>query len=68
MKHNFFRLRSHFSLVIKTEKCYVSQILYEMYKHDCNCLYLVIPHPLLNEINGVKLTFKKENVDPEEYG
>ena len=45
------------------ENCYVARLLNEILNDRSNYLYLLILEPILLEINGVNLSFQKENVD-----
>jgi len=56
-------LKTHFSLVVKKEKCYVARVLNYMLNDDVNYLYLLIITPILQEVNHLNITFQKSFVD-----
>ncbi|CAI6351532.1 unnamed protein product [Macrosiphum euphorbiae] len=47
---HWLELKTHFSLVVKKEKCYVARVLNEMLNDDVNYLYLLIIKPILYEV------------------
>lgn len=57
-------LKLHFSIVREEEKCYTSEVLYEMYKDPVNKLYLLYLKTILNEVQRVTKAFESENSDP----
>ncbi|CAI6357873.1 unnamed protein product [Macrosiphum euphorbiae] len=60
---HWLELKTHFSLMVKKEKCYASRIIHEMLHDDTNYLYLIIIKPILQELNSLNLTFQKNFVD-----
>jgi len=60
---HWLELKTHFSLVVKKEKCYVARVLNEMLNDDVNYLYLLIIKPILYEVNHLNITFQKSFVD-----
>lgn len=60
---HWLELKTHFSLIIKKEKCYAARIIHEMLQDDTNYLYLIIIKPILHEVNCLNLTFQANFVD-----
>ncbi|XP_071582443.1 uncharacterized protein [Temnothorax nylanderi] len=60
---HYLELKTHFSLVVDSEKCYTSRLICQMLQDNSNFLYLTIIKPILYEVNVVNLSFQRENVD-----
>ncbi|CAH1986939.1 unnamed protein product [Acanthoscelides obtectus] len=56
-------LKTHFSIVKDSDKCYTAQMLYEMYKDDTNYAFICFPKPILGEVQRVNKAFEAKNAE-----
>ena len=56
-------LKAHFEITRRSEKCFMSEILHEMYCDERNLAFLLFLHPILKEIQQVNKSFESENPD-----
>ena len=59
----WIELKTHFQFVSSNDKCYTSQLLYEMYCDDRNMLYCLFLYPILKQVQEVNKLFESNTVD-----
>lgn len=60
---HWFELKTHFSCVVKKEKCYSARLLNDMLQDNSNYLYLKLVKPILSEVQRINLLFQRDDVD-----
>lgn len=60
----WLELKTHFQFRRAADKCYVAELLYNMYSDIRNELYFIFLEPLLIETQSVNKAFQINNSDP----
>lgn len=60
----WLELKTHFQVARNSERCYMAEELYGLYKGDQNFLFLSFLRQILKNVQSVNKLFEAENVDP----
>jgi hypothetical protein len=60
----WLELKTHFKVARNSERCYMAEELYSLYKDDQNFLFLSFLRQVLKNVQSVNKLFEAENVDP----
>lgn len=60
----WLELKTHFEIARRSESCYASEMLYEMYCDDFNYVYLLFLKSILTETERVNKNFEANDSDP----
>lgn len=60
----WYELKLHFEVSRSKEKCYLAEMLFNMYKDEQDLAYLLFLKPILKEIQRVNKLFESSNIDP----
>lgn len=61
----WLELKTHFQIAKQNdEKCYMADLLHQMYCDDFNFAYICFLKPILADVNKVNKAFESNNVDP----
>lgn len=60
----WYELKCHFEISRSKDKCYLAEMLYNMYKDEQNLAYLLFLKPILGEVQRVNKLFESIYIDP----
>ena len=61
--NQWLELKAHFQVTRQSEKCFTSEMLFEMYNDEKNLAYLLFLHPILKSVQHVNKLFESKNIE-----
>ena len=61
--NQWLEVKTHFQITRQSEKCFTSEMLFEMYNDEKNLIYLMVLNPILKLVQRVNELFELKNIE-----